>query len=84
MATRFGTLWISLALGCLVLVVYVLSPIVVSADSRWSIPTAVSILHGKAGDLTDYRPRKDPSKDYAITYCKNRPRTVFPVGVSLS
>lgn len=37
----------------ILLAIYVLSPINTSGDSRWSLHTAMSLVRGHAGDLTE-------------------------------
>jgi hypothetical protein len=63
--------------------VYALSVIATPSDSRWSLHTAMSLVRGEAGDLTAYEPVLARNGYYAIVYCNERPRTLFPVGVSI-
>ncbi len=76
----------SLATGLLFaafLAAYAASPIRTSADSRWSVHTAMSFLQGKAGRLDDYAPVIEAEHTYAIVYREGHPYTIFPVGTSL-
>ena len=62
--------------------IYIASPIKTPADSRWSIHTAMSLIEGHGGDLSDYMPVLKKNDFYAIEYSGGRPRTMFPIGVS--
>ena len=52
-------------------------------DSRWSIHTADSILHGHAGDLSAYMPVLKKNNFYFIDYENGKPYNGYPIGVSL-
>ena len=65
-----------------VLVVFVASPVTISADSRWSLHTAQSLLHGEAGRLDAYTEALKAQQNYAIDLIDGHPRTFFPMGVS--
>jgi hypothetical protein len=83
-AGRFlGWVLFSLALLLLIWVLYYASPIRTSLDSRWSIHTALSIMHGSWGDLADYVPVVAYSGFYAIQERATGIFTLFPVGVSI-
>ncbi|EJW09839.1 hypothetical protein A33M_0934 [Rhodovulum sp. PH10] len=64
-------------------VVFAVSPVKTPYDSRWSIHTAASLLHGEGGSLGAYRPVLATNDFYAITTCRGEPRTIFPIGVSV-
>src|SRR5262245_21356696 len=69
----------------LLLAIYTASPIRTSADSRWSIPTAMSFIRGHGGELSAYMP---PSPDYApsnyaITTIDGRTYSIYPIGAPL-
>jgi hypothetical protein len=72
----------SFGIFAILLAIYVLSPINTSGDSRWSLHTA-SLVRGHAGDLTEYTPALQRNGFYAIRYVDGRPRTYFPIGVSI-
>jgi Dolichyl-phosphate-mannose-protein mannosyltransferase len=59
--------------------------IITSYDSRWSIPTARSILHEGNTDLDEYRGRleADPGGRYAVDRIRGRYYALSPIGVSL-
>ena len=63
--------------------IYIASPIKTQANSRWSIHTAMSLIEGHGGDLSDYMPVLKKNDFYAIEYPGGRPRTMFPIGVSV-
>ena len=73
----------SFGIFAILLAIYVLSPINTSGDSRWSLHTAMSLVRGHAGDLTEYTPALQRNGFYAIRYVDGRPRTYFPIGVSI-
>jgi glycosyltransferase involved in cell wall biosynthesis len=73
----------SLALFALLLTVFAASPVRTSTDSRWSIHTAMSFLHGQGGDLIDYLPIIEKEDFYAIIHPDGRPRSRYPIGTSL-
>ena len=54
-----------------------------SANSRWSIHTALSLVDGRGGDLREYLPLLEAHKFYAIRKFGDRYYTLFPIGVSL-
>lgn len=55
------------------------------ADSRWSVPTAVSILHERDTDLNEYTALMpaDPRMDYTLEKVGDDLYTVYPLGASL-
>ena len=59
--------------------------IITSYDSRWSIPTARSIVHEGNTDLEEYRTRiaADPGSQYALELVNGRYHAASPLGVSL-
>jgi len=59
--------------------------IITSYDSRWSIPTARSILHEGNTDLDEYRARweADPGGRYTVELVNGRYYAGSPIGVSL-
>ena len=63
--------------------IYIASPIKTPADSRWSIHTAMSLIEGHGGDLSDYMLVLKNNDFYAIEYPGGRPHTMFPIGVSV-
>ena len=63
--------------------IYIASPIKTHADSRWSIHTAMSLIEGRGGDLSDYMPVLKSNGFYCIEYPGGRPHTFFPIGVSV-
>ena len=76
---------VGLALFTALLATYLTSPIRTSADSRWSIATAMSFIRGDGGDLSAYMP---PSPDYApVSYALRKhgdhTYTMYPIGASL-
>lgn len=73
----------SLGLFALLQAVYVVSPVTTPFNSRWSLHTAMSFVRGHGGDLTEYLPALKSNDFYAIEYPDGRPRTRYPIGVSL-
>src|SRR3974377_811327 len=65
------------------LVIYVFSPMRTSYDSRWSLHTALSLVRGNGGDLTEFLPALQRIDFYAVEYPGGRPHTEFPIGVSI-
>ena len=63
--------------------VYAYSAVKAPYDSRWSIHTSLSLIEGSGGALDDYLPVVAISKFYAIQFVNGRPRTIFPIGVSV-
>jgi hypothetical protein len=74
---------LSLLLIAGIIAIYIASPVRTSADSRWSIHTALSLADGRGGDLREYLPLLEAHKFYAIRRFDDRYYTIFPVGVSL-
>ena len=74
---------LSFAIFAVLLAIYAFSTVRTSADSRWSLHTAMSLLRGHGGDLTEYMPALERNNFYAITYPGGRPHTYFPIGVSI-
>src|SRR5262245_9874948 len=67
------------------LAIYVGSPIRTSLDSWWSIPTAMSFIHGQGGELSAYVPRP-PDRvpaSYALTTIGGHTYSIYPIGTSL-
>lgn len=59
--------------------------LITSYDSRWTIPTARSILREGNTDLEEYRARieSDRSNDYMLETVDGRYYSIFPIGGSL-
>ncbi|MEN6479028.1 MAG: hypothetical protein ABFD20_05260 [Anaerolineales bacterium] len=55
------------------------------ADGRWSVPTAVSILHERDTDLDEYTALmpSDPRADYTLEKVGDDLYTIYPLGASL-
>jgi len=75
--------FVKFGLFAFLVTVYVASPVRTPYDSRWSIHTAMSLIEGRGGDLSDYLPVLKKSNFYSIEYPGGRPHTMFPIGVSL-
>jgi hypothetical protein len=73
---------LGLVIFCLVLLVHISSPVMTSLDSRWSLPTAKSLVKEGNTDLDEYRSKIDP-EDYRIKEIKGHLYSIFPVGASL-
>ena len=65
-----------------VLIPHFLSANFTSGDSRWSIPTSISILREGNTNLDEYRPYID-TFDYRVERIDEHVYTVYPVGVSV-
>ena len=74
---------LSFGIFAILLAIYALSTMRTSFDSRWSLHTAMSLVRGHGGDLTEYMPALKRHDFYAIEYPGGRPRTYFPIGVSI-
>jgi hypothetical protein len=74
---------VSCAIFAVMLAVYVLSPVRTSTDSRWSLHTAMSLVRGNGGDLTEYMTALQRNDFYMIDYSSGRPRTFYPIGASI-
>ncbi|MBM4243939.1 MAG: DUF2029 domain-containing protein [Deltaproteobacteria bacterium] len=70
-------------LGLLVLLAHGLSPIRTSFDSRWTIPTAVSIAYRGDDDLDEYAWPIVEVEGYAVEWRRGRSFSRYPVGPSL-
>ena len=81
--TRRNAVLVTLGVFCIAFAAYALSPVKTSYDSRWVLHTAMSIAHGKGGDLSDYNDTLDRSKFYATRHMGGRPYNLFPVGPPL-
>lgn len=65
------------------LAVYAASPVTTAYDSRWAIHTAMSFVRGHGGSLNEYLPALTKNQFYAIEYPDGKPRTRYPIGVSV-
>lgn len=74
---------LSFAILAVLSAIYAFSPVRTSTDSRWSLHTAMSLVRGHGGDLTEYMPALKRYDFYAITYEGGRPYTYYPIGVSI-
>jgi len=63
--------------------IFIASGVNISADSRWSLHTAHSLLQGQTGRLDAYRTALEKEDNYAIEMIGGHPRTIFPMGVSI-
>jgi hypothetical protein len=67
---------------CVVLLIYLNSGATTSFDSRWTIPTAKSIIKEGNANLDEYRDQI-VSPDYRVEEIRGHLYSVFPVGPSL-
>ncbi len=67
----------------LIFVVYLVSPTITSFDSRWTVHTALSILHEGDTDLDEYFEIIERNDGYAIETHGGRRYTFFPVGTAV-
>ncbi len=81
--SRRSTALAALGLFLALVAIYVASPMRTPYDSRWSIHTADSFLHGHGGDLSAYLPVLEKNQFYFIDYEHGRPHNGYPIGVSL-
>jgi hypothetical protein len=68
---------------CLVFTLHARAGIFVSADSRWSIHAAMSIIQQGNTDLNEYAPLLAEHHQYGIETINGHQFSIFPVGVSL-
>ena len=66
-----------------VLLVHVESKTVTSGDSRWFIPTAISIINHRDIDLNEYADRIRSDSYYGIQRLSGNYYNIFPVGTSI-
>jgi hypothetical protein len=83
MTSGRGRAALSFAIFAVLLAIYAFSTVRTSYDSRWSLHTAMSLLRGHGGDLSEYMPTLKEHEFYQIEYPDGRPRTYFPIGVSI-
>lgn len=69
----------AVALFCGVFSVYLASPIATPADSRWTIHTALSLIHERNADLNEYSGELEAQRWYAIECLLSSGQRVFPV-----
>lgn len=77
---RLHSSWGALLVLGVVSVVYILSPVHTSFDSKFTIPFAWSIVAYGDTDLNRYQALFDPSDDYRLTTVKGRVKSFFPEG----
>jgi hypothetical protein len=80
---RRSAYFVTFGLFAFLVTLYVASPLRTSSDSRWSIHSALSLIEGRGGDLSDYLPVLKKNNFYNIEYPDGRPHTFFPIGVSI-
>lgn len=73
------TLTLSVSLFFIVFLVYTISPIRTSFDSRWAVPTALSIIEDQDTDLSEYQYLLDFHSYYCIQEVRGMQVTTFPV-----
>ncbi len=81
--SRRTAVLISFGLFVCLAAAYIASPLRTVFDSRWALQTAMSLMDGRGGDLTEYLPALQRHDFYVIEYPDGRPHTIFPVGVSI-
>jgi len=62
-----------------VFAVYLASPIATPADSRWTIHTALSLIHERNADLNEYTAELEAQRWYAIECMLPNGERVFPI-----
>lgn len=63
--------------------VHLLSPVVTSFDSRWTIPTALSIIEEGNTNLDEYQHEPDFNNHYAIKISHGHYYSLYPIGTSI-
>ena len=81
MVTR--DLLVATGIGTVVFVAHLLSPIRTSFDSRWTIPTAVSLAYRGDADLEEYDVLVREDENYGIELRAGRRYSRYPIGPSL-
>ncbi len=84
MSYRRASRVVSLLIFLLTLILFVVSTVKTSSDSRYSIHTAQSFLNGHWGDLSEYLPLIEKDQHYSIEFRDNKPRSTYPIGASLT
>ncbi len=67
---------------CIVFLAHLSSPIMFSPDSKWSLPTAKSIIKEGNTDLDEYKVYMEPN-DYRIESIEHHLYNIFPLGASI-
>ncbi len=68
-----------LAIFASVFLVYIISPIATPFDSRWTIHTALSLIHEHDSDLNEYLPLLEKDHFYAIECVLPSGERIFPI-----
>ncbi len=71
------------ALFLLVALAHAFSEVKTPWDSRWSLPTALSIVQEGNTDLVEYEPLVEHFDGYGIEWIDGKPYNLFPLGASL-
>jgi hypothetical protein len=74
--------WIKAAIFCAIFLAYLMSGVTTSFDSRWSVPTAKSIIKEGNADLNEYREIIDPG-DYRVLNIRGRMYFRYPIGIPI-
>lgn len=74
----------AIVLGGAVWLAYMLTCIGTSGDSRWSIPTALSIIYERNVDLNEYAALIEIADGYAIETVDGHQYTRFPIATSFA
>ena len=78
--TRLHRFWGALVILGLVSVVYTLSPVHTSGDTKFTIPFAWSIVAYGDTDLNRYQALYDPGEDYRLKTVRGQVKSFFPEG----
>lgn len=78
-----GAILVPLLLYAILRLAYFASGLYWPSDSRWSVHTAVSILHEGDTDLNEYRDLMGPRGDYTLQRIDDKILTIYPPGASL-
>lgn len=81
-----GNVWeliVPIALMIIVFSVHVMSPVCTSGDSRWAIPTALSIIRYGDVDIDEYHDLSEKWSDYGVVTINHAKYTCFPVSTYL-
>ena len=60
---------------------YAASPVITSTDSRWTVPTALSILREGNLDMDEYPELLESNGYYGVERMHGRHYSIFPAGV---
>ena len=84
MPPRYHSLRLTVGYAALIFLVvfgvYLYSPIIISSDSRWVIPTAESLMTEGNTDLDEFAETAQPNYAYSVVQANDHIYSLFPIG----